>query len=146
MNPRNNTETLLYRALTEHFAKIGYRYAFEVTLPRTCNARVDIIAYKPDFSEIIAIEVKNRDLNRLLIQILLRQFYADKLYAALPEQYALTFKKRFINILRKYGIGVLSVSGSEVREVLASKKRKIDKDIRSQVIQRIMRREKSCKM
>jgi len=140
-----STETRFYGPLTEYFVKLGYRCTFEVTLPRTCNARVDIIAYRPDFSEIIAIEVKDRDLNGVLSQIILRQFYADKLYVALPEQYASTFKKRFIDILRKYCIGVLSVSGPVVREILASKRRNIDKDIRNQVIQRIMRG-KPCRM
>lgn len=136
MNRNLREEALLYGPVIDFFSRLGYQCKREVRIPRS-KARLDLLAYKPDFSEIIAVEIKYRDLKRVLTQILLRQFYVDKMYVALPEMHALRFMKRFKDVIRRYGIGILAVNGSKAHELLEAKRLRNIQGLRSKLLETI---------
>jgi len=118
-------ESLLYGALENHFKKRGYHIinAHEIRIGVKSMDRADLIAIGKDFS-IIIIEVKMTAHKQLLNQLLKRLFYGDYVYAALPEGKARTFMKKFMKLLKRYGVGVLSVEGEHVNELLKANKSK----------------------
>jgi len=102
-------ERELYPKVSELFARDYYVF-FEYKPPDNSKREIDLLCVSKRKSnlELIAVEAKLNDWKRVLSQAFTRLFYVDKSYIAVPEN---TVNKIDIEILKRDGIGLISVDG-----------------------------------
>ena len=116
-------ETHVVKQLMRNCYDMGLHYRTEVPLYRS---KIDIVTVNPDNKQVVAIEAKISNWYRALQQATSYSMCADRVYLALWHEF---IHRVDIEILDKYGIGLLSVNGS-VEEVKKAKKSKfINKEL-----------------
>ena len=103
-------KTLLNR-VEKYFRNKNFHTCTEVPL---LNNSIDLVAYKKDFSKIIAVEVKVMDWKRALQQATLYKLCAHQVYVAMWQKF---LHRADLDPLSDLGIGVISVDGHARRIV-----------------------------
>ena len=98
-------ENTLSNRVEKYFRNKKFRTCKEVPL---LSNSIDMVAYKSDFSQIIAIEVKVKDWRRALQQATLYKLCANQVYIALWQKF---LHRVNFEDLKELGIGVISVDG-----------------------------------
>ena len=110
-------ETHVINQLMRNCYDKGLHYRTEVPLYRS---KIDMVTVNPDNNQVVAIEAKISNWYRALQQATSYSMCADKVYLALWHKFV---HRVDVDMLDRYGIGLLSVNGS-VDEVKKAKKSK----------------------
>lgn len=107
---KNISETLLQEKCQHHLQEHGFVVAVEVPF---LNKMIDLLCYDPESGACIAIELKVHDWKRGIRQALTYKLGADAAYLAMPMEHV---HRVNLDELRKFDIGLLSVSPEGIRE------------------------------
>jgi len=121
-------ESSLRSPLKEYYENIGYKTYAEVPM---LSRKIDLVSAKPDFSEVIAIEMKVQRWKDALQQALAYRIAADRVYVAMWHKYVHRIP---IELFQKFGIGILSVNGVVEEKLVAKKSNNIHSTIASDLI------------
>jgi len=120
-------ESQLVSRVERFMHKNGYRSSKQVPLGAK---RIDLVCYRPDMKEIIAVEAKIRDWRKAVTQALSRRLCADKVYVAVPKP---NFRRVDVDLFLRYGLGLLEVSRDVKIEIEALQSTQIHVSLRQGV-------------
>ncbi len=124
------SETAIVAKCSRHFAGKGYAVRSEVPIGRKV---ADLYCVHRQTGECVAVEAKLRDWQRALVQALVYQLGADRVFIAMPSKIAESVP---LTKLAAHGIGLLGVSaGSGVTLVLEAQQSSVR---RQALVQRAM--------
>gem|GEM_PF-5546757 len=114
-------ERSLYPKVSKLFYRDYYVF-FEYKPPDNSKREIDILCLdkRRNNSELLAVEVKISNWKKVVSQAFTRLFYVDRCYIAVPENMV---SKIDIDMLKRDGIGVISVDGY-AKVVMDAKKSK----------------------
>lgn len=116
-------ESRMYPKISKLFEKDYYIF-YNYIIPDDSRREIDLVCLeKCKCSEVVAVEVKVKDWKRALRQSFKRLFYVDRCYIALSASYV---ERIDLDMIGKYGIGLISVDG---KAEIIMKARKSDKVI-----------------
>jgi hypothetical protein len=120
-------ESQLVSKVERFMQRHGYRSSKQVPLGAK---RIDLVCYRPDMKEIIAVEAKVRDWRKAVTQALSRRLCADKVYVAVPKP---NFRHIDVDVFSRYGLGLLEVSRDVKIEIQALQSTQIHASLRESV-------------
>ena len=112
----NISEADLQDKCQSYLLSHGFVVATEVPF---LHKMIDILCYEPTSGACIAVELKVRDWKSGIRQALVYKLGADAAYLAMPIEHV---RRVDLDELRKFNIGLLSVSPEEVREHVRPKR------------------------
>ncbi|MFQ5871022.1 MAG: hypothetical protein ACE5IJ_05395 [Thermoplasmata archaeon] len=112
----------------------GYEVHREV---RLLTRYIDLVARAPHGGTVLAVEAKVRNWREGLRQALVYRLAADRVFLAVSSQYAHRVNH---DLLRSYGIGLITVDGQAHIVMSAGDSEVIHKSLREQLMSEISRR------
>lgn len=117
----NTSEAILVEQVMEFYSHKGYRVYLEIPFGAR---RIDVFAIHPKSGQTVAVEAKLSHWKRAFKQARVCLLCADRVYVALPGEYA---KRIDESAFRELGIGLLSV-GSGTRVDIGASRSHFKKD------------------
>jgi len=118
----------------------GYYTFVELMVFKLSKVIPDILAVDPNFSKIVTVEVKLNNFKKAFWQAWTYLSFSDYVYLAFPEHYAHFAIKRYRPIIKKYGLGIITLTPKVKILMRSIPSRSPDKKLKHALLHKIRER------